>query len=57
VVLERRDRVSAARVASDSAAASPNTTLAWPSEKKKPMPIGRRPCASIFRVVLSIAAM
>ncbi len=50
-------RVSAARVASDRPATSPKTTLAWPSEKKNPMPIGRRPWERSLRVVLSIAAM
>jgi hypothetical protein len=34
-----------------------NTTLEWPSAKKKPLPSGRRPVAISLRVVLSMAAM
>ena len=45
------------RAATARPAASENTMVEWPSEKKKPTPSGRLPCASIFRVVLSIAAM
>ena len=45
------------RAATARPAASEKTIVEWPSEKKKPTPSGRLPCASIFRVVLSIAAM
>ncbi len=40
-----------------SSSASTNTTVEWPSEKKKPTLSGRFPSAMSFRVVLSIAAM
>ena len=36
---------------------SEKTIVEWPSEKKKPVPSGRSPSCSSFRVVLSIAAM
>ena len=36
---------------------SANTTVEWPSEKKKPTLSGRWPSAISLRVVLSIAAM
>jgi hypothetical protein len=38
-------------------AASENTIVEWPSEKKKPTPIDRLPSWRNLRVVLSIAAM
>jgi len=38
-------------------AVSAKTIVEWPSEKKKPTPSGRLPCARKVRVVLSIAAM
>ena len=36
---------------------SENTTVEWPSEKKKPTPSDRLSSCRNFRVVLSIAAM
>ena len=43
--------------ATASPAVSPKTIVEWPREKKKPVPSGRFPSCSSFRVVLSIAAM
>jgi hypothetical protein len=38
-------------------AVRPNTTLAWPSEKKNPTPMGRWPVCASLRVTLSMAAI
>ena len=43
--------------ANASPAVSEKTIVEWPSEKKNPVPSGRLPSCSSFRVVLSIAAM
>ena len=43
--------------ASPNRSAIKNTTLEWPSEKKKPTPTGLRPCWRSLRVVLSMAEM
>ena len=44
-------------IPSERSMASAKTTLAWPSEKKKPTLSGRRPASTIFLVTLSITAM
>ena len=49
-------RVSAVAVTAMAVDAS-TTTVEWPSEKKKPTPMGFLPSCIIFRVTLSIAAM
>ena len=40
-----------------NAIATMSTTVEWPSEKKKPTPIGFLPPCSSLRVVLSMAEM